>query len=293
MLLRATPSSAHCRLTDSPASGARSTNGCTCAQRPTASNRSAALASSSTGIICAVRIRRSAGEHRTRLISANRRRRRHWPPDAMPRRCREFVDSRLRRSPPDRASAVPYGQAEENATRFPHLAHRSAAAHKLHSTPQQDRMNLISEKVKPAAGYLPLAYSSPEPVQTPGTVAVLPLRQRLPGHRGPRGGSRPATSPGRGGAPGRGMDPRGYRDRSHAWERSPQVVAVAPLGSVARVERARGDAGRTETVHLLPVLRRSPGRLPDDVERGVALLDVDGVKRVRYAKGFTAPAEWA
>jgi hypothetical protein len=28
--------------------------------------------------------------------------------------------------------------------RFPHLAHRSAAAHKLHSTPQQDSMNLIS-----------------------------------------------------------------------------------------------------------------------------------------------------
>ena len=54
------------------------------------------------------------------------------------------MDSRLRRSPPDRASAVPYGQAGENALRFPHLAHRSAAAHKLHSTPQQDRMNLIS-----------------------------------------------------------------------------------------------------------------------------------------------------
>ena len=62
----------------------------------------------------------------------------------MPRRCREFVDSRLRRSPPDRASALPYGQAGENAMRFPRLAHRSAAAHKLHSTPQQDRMNLIS-----------------------------------------------------------------------------------------------------------------------------------------------------
>jgi hypothetical protein len=30
--------------------------------------------------------------------------------------------------------------------RFPHLAHRSAAAHKLHSTPRQDRMNLISGK---------------------------------------------------------------------------------------------------------------------------------------------------
>ena len=29
---------------------------------------------------------------------------------------------------------------------FPPLAHRSAAAHKLHSTPQQHRMNLISGK---------------------------------------------------------------------------------------------------------------------------------------------------
>src|SRR5712671_1961622 len=97
------------------------------------SNKSAALARFLTGIICDVRIRRSAGEHRTRLTSATRRLPRHGPPDAMPRRCREFVDSRLRRSPPDRASAVPYGQAGENAPRFPHLAHRSAAAHKLHS----------------------------------------------------------------------------------------------------------------------------------------------------------------
>src|SRR5215510_12020950 len=62
----------------------------------------------------------------------------------MPSRCCEFVDSRLRRSPPDRASAVPYGQAGENAIRFPHLVHRSAAAHKLHSTPQQHGMILIS-----------------------------------------------------------------------------------------------------------------------------------------------------
>ena len=44
-----------------------------------------------------------------------------------------FVDSRLRRFPPDRASAVPYGQAMDNAMRCPPLAHRSAAAHKLHS----------------------------------------------------------------------------------------------------------------------------------------------------------------
>jgi hypothetical protein len=97
-------------------------------------------------IICGGRIRRSAGEHRTRLTSANRQLPRHWRPDAMPRRCCGFVDSRLRRSPPDRASAVPYGQAGENAMRFPHLAHRSAAAHKLHSMPQQERINLISGK---------------------------------------------------------------------------------------------------------------------------------------------------
>ena len=157
----------------------------TCALRPTASNRSAALASSSTGTICGVRIRRSAGEHRTRLTSANRRLRRHWRPDPMPRRCCEFVDSRLHRSPPDRASAVPYGQAGENAMRFPHLAHRSAAAHKLHSTPQQGRMNLFRGMVKPAAGHRPLAYSSPEAVQITGTVAQ--------GHRHRDRRSRPAA----------------------------------------------------------------------------------------------------
>ena len=77
----------------------------------------------------------------------------------MPRTCCEFVDSRLRRSPPDRASAVPYGQAGENAARFPHLAHRSAAAHKLHSTPQQDRINLISGNRETSSRLPALAYS--------------------------------------------------------------------------------------------------------------------------------------
>src|SRR6266480_3851484 len=129
---------------------------------------------SSTGIICGVRIRHSAGEHRTRLTLANRQRRRHWPPDCMPSKCCEFVGSRLRRSPPDRASAVSYGQAGENAMRFPRLAHRSAAAHKLHSTPQQPRMDLISGNQQTrAAGYRPLAYSSPEAVQITGTTARL------------------------------------------------------------------------------------------------------------------------
>ena len=44
-----------------------------------------------------------------------------------------LMDSRLRRFSPNRANAVSYGQPVENASRFPPLAHRSAAAHKFHS----------------------------------------------------------------------------------------------------------------------------------------------------------------
>src|SRR5262245_22498597 len=97
----------------------------------------------------------------------------------MPSRCCEFVDSRLRRSPPDRASAVPYGQAGENAMRFPHLVHRSAAAHKLHSTPQQHGMILISGNGETSSRSTPLAYSSPEAVQITGTVAESGLKKGL------------------------------------------------------------------------------------------------------------------
>src|SRR5215469_3187518 len=89
----------------------------------------------------------------------------------MPSRCCEFVDSRLRRSPPDRASAVTYGQAGENVMRFPHLAHRSAAAHKLHTTPQQHGMNLISGNDQTSSRLPAFSLSSPEAVQTTGTVA--------------------------------------------------------------------------------------------------------------------------
>ena len=64
----------------------------------------------------------------------------------MAERRREFVDSRLRRYPPDRASAVPYGQAGENALRFPHLAHRSAAVHKLHRATATSRIEFDSGK---------------------------------------------------------------------------------------------------------------------------------------------------
>src|SRR5271165_2334716 len=85
-------------------------------------------------------------------------------------RC-EFVDSRLRRCPPDRASAVPYGQAGENALRFPHLAHRSAAAHKPHSAATAARIVFDSgkgETLRPAIG---LSLFFPDPVQTAGTTA--------------------------------------------------------------------------------------------------------------------------
>src|SRR5437899_4339007 len=89
----------------------------------------------------------------------------------MPRRCCEFVDSRLRRSPPDRASAVSYGQAGENAMRFPHLAHRSAAAHKLHSTTATTRYEFDSGKGETFSRHTSLSLFSPEAVQTTGTVA--------------------------------------------------------------------------------------------------------------------------
>src|ERR1700674_3301861 len=136
-----------------------------------ASNRSAASPNSSAGIIGGVRIRRSGGEHRTRPISASSSQPPHRPRNAMARRRCEFVDSRLRRSPPDRASAVPYGQAGENALRFPHLAHRSAAAHKLHSATATTRYEFDSGKSEtisrlPALAYSPRKLSKqPEPWQ--------------------------------------------------------------------------------------------------------------------------------
>ena len=82
------------------------------------------------------------------------------------------MDSRLRRSPPDRASAVPYGQAGENAMRFPRLAHRSAAAHKLHSTPQQHRMNLISGNGETSSRRRPLAIPPRKLSKLPGPSQV-------------------------------------------------------------------------------------------------------------------------
>src|SRR5215471_17780480 len=62
----------------------------------------------------------------------------------MPSRCCEFVDSRLRRSPPDRASAVPMGKPGKTQCVSPTLPTGRRLPHKLHSTPQQHGMILIS-----------------------------------------------------------------------------------------------------------------------------------------------------
>ena len=83
------------------------------------------------------------------------------------RRC-EFVDSRLRRYPPDRASAVPYGQAGENALRFPRLIHRSAAVHKLHSATAPPTIEFDSGKGETFNRLPALAYSPRNLSKRPG-----------------------------------------------------------------------------------------------------------------------------
>ena len=101
------------------------------------------------------------------------------------RRC-GFVDSRLRRCPPDRASAVPHGQAGENALRFPHLAHRSAAVHKLYSAPTTARIEFDSGKGVTFNRQPALAYSSRDLSKQPGPPHYdpwhyVPVLARKPG----------------------------------------------------------------------------------------------------------------
>src|SRR5690348_1058189 len=67
-----------------------------------------------------------------------------------PSRCCEFVDSRLRRSPPDRASAVPYGQAGETQCVSPTLPTGRRLPTSFTVPPRQDGMNLFRGMVKPA-----------------------------------------------------------------------------------------------------------------------------------------------
>jgi hypothetical protein len=57
--------------------------------------------------------------------------------------------------------------------RFPHLAHRSAAAHKLHSATATTRYEFDSGKSETINRLPALAYSFLEAVQTTGTVALI------------------------------------------------------------------------------------------------------------------------
>jgi hypothetical protein len=75
---------------------------------------------------------------------------------------------RLRRSPPDRASAVPCGQAGKTPSRFPRLAHRLAAAHKLHSTAATTRIDSDSGKGETISWIPALAYSPRKLSRPPG-----------------------------------------------------------------------------------------------------------------------------
>ena len=81
------------------------------------------------------------------------------------------MDSRLRRSPPDRASASPMDKPRKRM-RFPSLAHRSATLTSF--TVPRNKTGLVPFRgtTKPTAGYRPLAYSSPKAVQITGAVAV-------------------------------------------------------------------------------------------------------------------------
>jgi hypothetical protein len=132
----------------------------TCARQPTGLSKSAVSLNSSTGTTGDGLTRRSPGKPRTKPISARSRRLQQRRHKTMAERCCEFVDSRLRRCPPDRASAVPYGQAGKNALRFPHLAHRSAAVHKLHSTAATSRIDFDSGKGETFSRLWALAYFS-------------------------------------------------------------------------------------------------------------------------------------
>ena len=104
----------------------------------------------------------------------------------MAERCREFVDSRLRRCPPDRTGAVPYGQAGEYAMRFPHLAHRSAAVHKLHSATTAARLEFDPGKGATFSRLPALAYSSRNLSKRPGPPQSALLIQVLYGIRSER-----------------------------------------------------------------------------------------------------------
>jgi hypothetical protein len=85
-------------------------------------------------------------------------------------RC-EFVDSRLRRYPPDRSSAVSYGQAGENALRFPTLPTGRRLSTRLHSTVATSRIDFDSGRGETFSRLPAFSLFFPEPVQTTETTA--------------------------------------------------------------------------------------------------------------------------
>lgn len=117
-----------------------------------------------------------------------------------------FMDSRLRRFPPDRASAVSYGQTVGNATRCPPLAHRSAAAHKLHSA-QSNRYKIReSQNQIPGTGlslFLPgdcpndrdhrIPNKKKPPAKTPTVREVVRLTAQLGGFLARKGDGEPGV----------------------------------------------------------------------------------------------------
>jgi hypothetical protein len=191
--------------------------------------------------------------------------------------CCEFVDSRLRRSPPDRASAVPCGQAGKTPSRFPRLVHRSAAAHKLHSTTATTRIDSNSGKGEtisriPALAYSPRKLSRrPEPPQTiPGIRPIY----RLPDCRHH---CKPSCFQVRSGVSG--MD---------------RVSAPAALQWQAKA-RARLQAGRQVSRRLLTIGASSVMRSIDDTVpqltsvAAVSALALNGTAPILDSKGERPP----
>src|ERR1700733_6838728 len=69
----------------------------------------------------------------------------------------------------------PYGQSAGNALRFPHLAHRSAAVHTLHSTAATSRFAFDSGKGETFSRLWALAYSSRNLSKRPGPSQFVHL----------------------------------------------------------------------------------------------------------------------
>jgi hypothetical protein len=84
------------------------------------------------------------------------------------------VDSRLRRSPPDRASAIPMDKPGKTQCVSPALPTGRRLPNKLHSTPQQHGMILFRVSGNDQTNSRLPAFSLflPEAVQTTGTVAL-------------------------------------------------------------------------------------------------------------------------